>query len=106
MVDRRDTMKLGLAVVAGGVAAGVAKAQTVPQSGLLFPDTFRQGIVRHPSPPSTPFVAHLRIIPRAQPVPAGSLVPGPDPRSHQRYAEFLPKKFYLQTLSEIGRAHV
>lgn len=100
MVDRRDTLKLGLAAAATGAGAGVARAQSVPQSGLLFPDTFRQGIVRNPSPPSTPFVAPLRVIPRAQPVPESSLVPGPDPRSHQRYDEFRPQKFYKQVLSE------
>jgi len=63
MVDRRDTLKLGLAAAATGVGAAAAKAQSVPQSGLLFPDTYRQGIVRNPSPPATPFVAPLRVIP-------------------------------------------
>jgi len=100
MVDRRDTLKLGLAAAAGGVVTNVARAQSVPQSGLMFPDTFRQGIVRNPSPPSTPFVAPLRLIPRARPIPESSLVPGPDPRSHQRYNEFPPRKFYKQTLTE------
>lgn len=101
MVDRRDTLKLGLAAAAGGVGASAARAQTVPQSGLLFPDTHRQGIVRNPSPPATPFVAPLYRIPRAQPVPESSLPGLPvDPDAHQRYNEFKPQKFYLQELTE------
>lgn len=99
-VGRRDTLKLGLAAAATGAGAGMVRAEEVPQSGLLFPDTYRQGIVRNPSPPSTPFVAPLNVIPRARPVPESALRPGPDPRSHQRYNEFRPQKFYIQNLSE------
>ena len=99
-VGRRDTLKLGVAAAATGASAGIVRAESVPQSGLLFPDTYRQGIVRNPSPTVTPFVAPLNIIPRARPVPESALVPRPDPRSHQRYDEFRPQKFYIQNLSE------
>ena len=32
--------------------------------------------------------------------PNVGIVPGPDPRAHQRYDEFRPQKFYIQTLTE------
>ena len=45
-----------------------------------------------PSPKSTPFVAPLFIPPIKKPV--ARLDPPPDPRAHQRYHEYPPKKFY------------
>jgi len=48
-----------------------------------------------PSPKAEPFVTPLFIPPIAQSLPPGqSLQPGPDPRAHQRYEDFLPKRFY------------
>jgi len=45
-----------------------------------------------PSPYAAPFVAELFVPLVKQAVPR--LDPPPDPRAHQRYEEFLPKKFY------------
>ncbi len=94
-------MKMGVAATATGIAISSAKGQTIPQSGLLFPDTVRQGIVRNPSPPARPFVAPFHRTPIAQPIRPGRLHPPVDPLAHQRYREFPPQNFYLQTLSEI-----
>lgn len=105
MVSRRDSLKYGLAATAGGLAAGglaarTARGQVIPQSGLVFPDTFRPEQVNHPSPPATPFVAPLFIPPIARPVAPDALNPPVDPLAHQRYNEFPAKKFYIQTMSE------
>ncbi|BDV32543.1 multicopper oxidase family protein [Methylocystis iwaonis] len=99
MVNRRDALKLGLSAAGAGIVAQDARA--VPQSGLLFPDGYVPGFQAHPSPPATPFVAPLYVMPTAQPVSVGALGTPPDPARHQRYNEFLPKKFYKQVLSEI-----
>lgn len=101
MVTRRDATKLGLAAAGGGLLGRSAPADAaIPQSGLVFPDGFRQGILDHPSPAATPFVVPLFVIPVAQPVPQSALIPGPDPLRHQRYNEFKPKKFYIHELTE------
>lgn len=98
-MDRRKALRLGLAATGAGLVGGRASAQ-VPQSGLVFPDGYVPGFLAQPSPPATPFVAPLNIMPVAKPVPAGALNPAPDPARHQRFNEFLPKKFYIQTLTE------
>ncbi len=99
-MDRRDILKLGVATAGSGLTAGVATGQ-VPQSGLVFPDGYQvPSYVAAPSPPATPFVAPLYIPPAATPVSASALNPAPDPARHQRYNEFRPQKFYVQTLSE------
>jgi FtsP/CotA-like multicopper oxidase with cupredoxin domain len=102
MVSRRDTVKFGLAFAGGGLASGIARADgyPVPQSGLVFPQTLRPSIVERPSPPVTPFVARLNVMPIAQPVPPESLDPPPDPLRHQRYGEFEPQKFYVDRIGE------
>ena len=103
MVSRRFTLKLGAAAGAGlltGSAFRKAFGQGVPQSGLVFPDGYEPSWVKNPSPPVTPFVVPLFVCPIAQPVPESALNPPPDPQSHQRYLEFKPKKFYIQTLQE------
>ena len=99
MVSRRFTLKLGAAAGAG-LVTGSAFGQTVPQSGLVFPDGYQPTWTREPSPPSTPFVTPLFIMPIAQPVPESALNPPPDPASHQRYNDFLPQKFYIQRMQE------
>lgn len=100
MFNRRTTLKFGLAAAGTGLLARNAAAQTIPQSGLVFPDGYVPGFEAQPSPPATPFAAPLNVMPIAQPVPASALSPAPDPLRHQRYGDFLPKKFYVQTLSE------
>ena len=99
MFSRRDVLRMGFAAAGTGLASRLAHAQT-PQSGLVFPQTFQPSIVAAPSPPATPFVAPLNVMPVAQPVPASALVPAPDPLAHQRYTEFPPKKFYIQHINE------
>ena len=100
MTKRRDILKLGLTTVGAGLASKAMNAGAVPQSGLVFPQTFRPSIHEEPSPAATPFVAPLFRMPIAQPVSASSIVPSPVGLAHQRYDEFLPKKFYTQVLSE------
>ena len=99
MFNRRDVLKMGVAAAGTGFAAKFARGQ-IPQSGLVFPQTFQPSYVAQPSPPATPFVAPLNVMPIAKPVPASALVPGPDPLAHQRYAEYPPKKFYIQHINE------
>lgn len=101
MVQRRDALTLGLAAAGTGMMSKLARAAgPVPQSGLIFPQTFSPSIVERPSPPATPFLAPLNVMPVARPVDAASLSPPPDPRRHQRFNEFLPKKFYVQRIGE------
>lgn len=90
MSTRRDALKLGLAV--GG------SALAVPESGLgqLCLDDGISPSTVPPSPPTRPFIAPLFIPPIAQPVPEDTLTPRPNPGRHQRYAEFRPRKFYVQ----------
>ena len=100
MITRRSALKVGLAMSAGGLFAKSALGQSIPQNGLVFPDGFVPGFLANPSPPARPFVQPLFVMPQAQPVPMSTLNPLPDPLRHQRYNEFLPKKFYIQTLDE------
>ncbi|HWZ46223.1 MAG TPA: multicopper oxidase domain-containing protein [Candidatus Saccharimonadales bacterium] len=99
MFNRRDVLKIGAAAAGTGLASKLAQAQA-PQSGLVFPQTLQPSFVANPSPPATPFVAPLNIIPVARPVRASSLVPAPDPLAHQRYDDFPPQKFYVQRIGE------
>jgi FtsP/CotA-like multicopper oxidase with cupredoxin domain len=92
MIRRRDFVKLGLAAGAGGLLGASAEAQ-VDDNRLQFlclPDGLPPDA---PSPKATPFVAPLNIMPVKQPS-SGELSPPPVPAAHQRYTEFLPKKFY------------
>ena len=92
MIKRRDFVKLGLAAGASSLLAPKLEAQS-DDSRLQFlclPDGLPPD---PPSPKATPFVAELYIPPVKQPV-SGRLDPPPDPSAHQRYNEFLPKKFY------------
>lgn len=95
MVKRRDVLKMG--------AAGAAAGLLTPMRGnaeLLYPDGYVPSHVAQPSPPATPFIQPLNVMPIAQPVSPGALVPGPDPLAHQRYNDFTPQKFYIQRLQE------
>ncbi len=94
MVKRRDVLKLGLAAAGSGlIGAQGAKAQSPELLKYLCPpDGTTPDLVTRPSPPSRPFVAPLNVMPLKEPV--AKLDPPPNPQAHQRYAEFLPKKFY------------
>ncbi len=100
MVTRRFTLKLGAAASAS-LLTGSAFGQLIPQSGLVFPDGYIPSWKLNPSPPVTPFTTPLFVMPIARPVPFRALNPPPDPAAHQRYEEFLPKKFYIQREQEI-----
>ena len=90
---RRDVLKLALA--AGGAGALAARGAAAQDEDLLKylcpPDGFPDPLSR-PSPKAEAFAAELFVPPVKRPTPA--LDPPPDPRAHQRYAEFPPKKFY------------
>jgi len=98
-MKRRDVLRLGLAGGAGLIAARRALGQVPgqppdPNALLDFlcpPDGEPPDLVQA-SPPADPFVAELFVPPVRRPVPL--LDPPPDPRAHQRYEEFPPKKLY------------
>lgn len=93
MITRRDVLKLGLA--AGGAGVLTCRQARAQNSDLLKhlcpPDSFADQLAKS-SPPAKPFVAELFVPPVMQPLER--LTPAPDPSSHQRYSDFLPKKFY------------
>ena len=91
---RRDVLRLGLAAGGAGVFAREAAAQEQGEELLKYlcpPDGFPDQLSQ-PSPKADPFVAELYVPPVMEPV--ARLDPPPDPAAHQRYREFLPKKFY------------
>jgi FtsP/CotA-like multicopper oxidase with cupredoxin domain len=95
-MNRRDALKLGLAAAGAGVLARDANAQDREKGADLLkylcpPDGFPDQLSR-PSPKAAPFVQKLEPLPVKTPV--AKLDPPPDPRAHQRYDEFRPKKFY------------
>jgi FtsP/CotA-like multicopper oxidase with cupredoxin domain len=94
MATRRDMLKLGL--VGGGAALTTGLMGATPAvAQLCSPDD----IPPYPkSPPTRPFIAPLFIPPIKQPVDPSTLNPPVDPAAHQRYNEFLPRKFYVQSL--------
>jgi hypothetical protein len=75
---------MGAMAGAGALGAGSAEAQ------LLMP----QNLPSDPSPPTTPFLAPLQIMPLATPIDPARLDLPPHPDRHQRYDEFPPVKFY------------
>lgn len=95
MTTRREVLKIGVA----GCTMGLTSPGKI-YANLLFPDGFRPAIVAEPSPPATPFVAPLNVMPTAMPVDPATLNPPPDPLRHQRYNEFPPVKFYVQRIQE------
>jgi hypothetical protein len=96
-MTRRDVLQL--AVAAAGMRAAAAVAKGVPQSDcerellqyLCPPDGFAPPLSA-PSPEAAAFAAELFVPPIKQPVQ--SLDPPPDPRAHQKYDQYLRKKFY------------
>ncbi len=101
MATRREVLKLG--------AAGAGYGLLAPKSSvadLVFPDGFRQSILDYPSPPVTPFVVPLNVMPIAKGVSesflstaGGGGVPV-NPLRHQRFNDFKPKKFYVNYIEE------
>src|SRR5258708_10388890 len=94
MIKRRDALKLALAAAGSGLVSSNSGLAQSPEllKFLCPPDGTTPDLVTRPSPPSRPFVAPLNVMPVKQAIP--NLEPPPDPKAHQRYAEFLPKKFY------------
>jgi len=92
MIKRRDALRVGLAAATSSLLGYKrAKAQgQLLRDNLCYPENRSPDDIV--SPPSQPFVAPLIIMPVKQPV--AKLDPPPDPSAHQRYEEFLPKKFY------------
>lgn len=94
-MKRRSVIKLGLAAGGASVLAPAAALAQDRESELLKylcpPDGFPPDLSR-PSPKAEPFVADLFVPPVMNATP--KLDPPPDPQSHQRYEDFLPKKFY------------
>ena len=97
MVSRRDVLRIGLGVGGGGLVAPYALGQDNPAREwtkfLCAPDDRPRELPdQRPSPPARPWAQPLFAPPLMQPVPR--LDPPPDPRSHQRYEELLPRRFY------------
>jgi FtsP/CotA-like multicopper oxidase with cupredoxin domain len=94
MIKRRDALKLALAAAGSGLFSSKGALAQSPEllKFLCPPDGATPDLITRASPPSRPFVAPLNVMPIKEAVP--NLEPPPDPNAHQRYAEFLPKKFY------------
>jgi len=94
-MKRRDFVRFGLAAGAAGLLGSKLEAQQDNDllKFLCLPDGLPPDLLTRPSPKVTPFVADLQIPPVMQPA-RRPLDPPPVPKAHQRYNEFLPKKFY------------
>ncbi len=97
-MKRRDVLRLAAAAAAGARCATQTDARHSERENerdllqyLCPPDGFAAPFFQ-PSPKAEPFVAELFVPPVKQPVTA--LDPPPDPRAHQLYDKYLPKKFY------------
>ena len=110
-MKRRDALKLGLGAAGATVAASQAgaveieqwpdsAAEGLPQTGLVFPDTFEPSIVVQSSPAVEPFTAPLNIMPIAQPVNPNPYDPPIEPERHQRFDDFPPQKHYEEVMTE------
>jgi FtsP/CotA-like multicopper oxidase with cupredoxin domain len=110
-MKRRDALKLGLGAAGATVAASQAgaveieqwpdsAAEGLPQTGLVFPDTFEPSIVTQSSPAVEPFTAPLNIMPVAQPVNPNTYDPPIEPERHQRFDDFPPQKHYEEVMTE------
>jgi FtsP/CotA-like multicopper oxidase with cupredoxin domain len=93
MPRRREVLKWS---VAAGGASLLPKAQAAadPKAMLVYlcPPDGEPPELATSSPPARPFAQPLFVPPVKQPVER--LVPPPDPRAHQLYKKYLPKKFY------------
>ncbi len=91
MVDRRKFLKFGLA---GASTAALARSgeQRDTRAFLCPPNGLPDQLRAEHSPPAEPFKAELFVPPVMQPVAA--LNPPPNPKAHQLYHQFPPKKLY------------
>lgn len=80
----------------GSILAGTSPAR----AQLCLPDGIPPDLIVRPSPPVTPFVQALPIMPIKEPVDISALNPAPNPANHQRYDEFPPVKFYELHVTE------
>jgi FtsP/CotA-like multicopper oxidase with cupredoxin domain len=101
MAKRRDVLRGGVAALAstpaifgGSMLPRVAQAQLCRPEGLRTPET------EPASPPVSVYTQQIYIPPAMSPVDPGSLNPPPDPNRHQRFNEFPPVKFYVQSQTE------
>lgn len=110
-MKRRDALKLGLGAAGATAVASQAGAVEIeqwpdsaadglPQTGLVFPDTFEPSIVTQSSPAVEPFTAPLNIMPIAQPVNPNTFDPPIEPERHQRFDDFPPQKHYEEVITE------
>ncbi|WP_296636686.1 multicopper oxidase domain-containing protein [Roseovarius sp.] len=110
-MKRRDALKLGLGAAGATVAVSQAgaveieqwpdsAAEGLPQTGLVFPDTFEPSIVTQSSPAVEPFTAPLNIMPVAEPVNPNTYDPPIEPERHQRFDDFPPQKHYEEVMTE------
>ncbi len=97
-MKRRDFLKFGVAAAASLAgsrveASNLAKPAGTASTGFCFANRSTLDLSAKPSPPSTPFVAPLKrpVIKQAGPQ---RLDPPPEPKAHQRYNQFVPRKFY------------
>lgn len=98
MARRRDVLKAGMAVTpaifGGAMLSETARAQ------LCRPEGLRNQTTEPDSPPVPLFTQPVYIPPAWQSVNPNLFNPPIDPARHQRYNEYLPRKFYTQTLRE------
>ncbi|WP_417726349.1 multicopper oxidase domain-containing protein [Roseovarius sp.] len=110
-MKRRDALKLGLGAAGATAVASQSGAVEIiqwpdsaenglPQTGLVFPDTFQPSIVTQSSPDVEPFTAPLNIMPVAQPVDPNTYDPPIEPERHQRFDDFPPQKHYEEVMTE------
>jgi FtsP/CotA-like multicopper oxidase with cupredoxin domain len=94
MPKRRDVLKWSIAAGGSGWLSDAAAVSATPTAmlGYLCPPDGEKPELATASPPARAFVQPLFVPPVKQPVER--LVPPPDPRAHQLYAAFPPKKFY------------
>jgi FtsP/CotA-like multicopper oxidase with cupredoxin domain len=98
MADRREFLKLGLAAGTASILAGRGFADDDRLRFLCSPDGLPPDSA-FPSPASTPFAGPLFVPPVNTPI-AGKLSPPPDPKAHQLWDQYPPKKYYEVTEGE------
>ena len=94
MITRRNILRFGLATGGSALSGSLTFMSKTAQAQLCLPDGIAPDLLARPSPPVTPFVTPLNIMPVKQPVSANQLNPPPDPRRHQRFEDFPPRQFY------------
>jgi len=101
MPKRRDVLRAGAAAVATTPAIfGGAAISRSAYAQLCRPEGIRSPNTEPDSPPVHHFTEPLFIPPPMQPVDPATLSPRPDPESHQRFDEFPPVHYHVQSLTE------